>query len=155
MRLHPWAGRIPWRSKWPPTPVFLLGESHGQRSPSGYRPWGRKESDRTEQLSTHACMRTHPSHGRKATGNTQGTRDNVARFPGKHHLAGHPPWALKREVDGCCVCESCSVMPDSLRLHGILQARILEWVAFPFSRVPSQLRNRPGVSCIAGGFLTS
>ena len=100
-------------------------------------------------------MRTHPSHGRKATGNTQGTRDNVARFPGKHHLAGHPPWALKREVDGCCVCESCSVMPDSLRLHGILQARILEWVAFPFSRGPSQLRNRPGVSCIAGGFLTS
>ena len=36
---------------------------------------------------------------------------------------------------------------------GILQARILEWVAYPFSRGSSQPRNRTGVSCIAGGFL--
>ena len=28
----PWVGKIPWRRKWQPTPVFLLGESHGQRS---------------------------------------------------------------------------------------------------------------------------
>ena len=34
------------------TPVFLPGESHGQRSLVGYRAWGRKESDTTEQLST-------------------------------------------------------------------------------------------------------
>ena len=34
-----------------PTPVFLPGESHGQRSLVGYSPWGRKESDMTEQLS--------------------------------------------------------------------------------------------------------
>ena len=39
--------------------------------------------------------------------------------------------------------------------HGILQARILEWVAFPFSRGSSQPRKRTGVSCIAGGFFTS
>ena len=31
-----------------PTPVFLPGESHGQRSPEGYSPWDRKESDMTE-----------------------------------------------------------------------------------------------------------
>ena len=37
----------------------------------------------------------------------------------------------------------------------LLQARILEWVAFPFSRVSSQPRNQTGVSCIAGGFFTS
>ena len=37
-----------------PTPVFLPGESHGQRSLVGYSPWDRKESDMTEQLST-AC----------------------------------------------------------------------------------------------------
>ena len=42
---------------------------------------------------------------------------------------------------------------DSIVL-GILQARILEWwVAFPFSRGSSQLRDRTQVSCIAGGFL--
>ena len=35
-RLDPWVGKIPWRRKWQPTPVFLLGESHGQRSLAGY-----------------------------------------------------------------------------------------------------------------------
>ena len=39
---------IPWRRKWQPTPVFLLGKSHGQRSLAGYSPWGRKESGTTE-----------------------------------------------------------------------------------------------------------
>ena len=43
-------GKIPWRRKWQPTPVFLPGEFHGQRSLAGYSPWGRKESDMTEQL---------------------------------------------------------------------------------------------------------
>ena len=39
-------------------------------------------------------------------------------------------------------------------LHGILQARILEWVAFPFSRGSSQLRDRTQVSGVAGRFFT-
>ena len=42
--------QIPWRREWLPSPVFLPGESHGQRSLGGYSPWGRKESDTTEQL---------------------------------------------------------------------------------------------------------
>ena len=40
--------KIPWRRKWQPTPVFVPGEALGQRSPVGYSPWGRKESDTTE-----------------------------------------------------------------------------------------------------------
>ena len=40
----------PWKMKWLPTPVFLPGESHGQRSLVDYSPWGRKESDTTKQL---------------------------------------------------------------------------------------------------------
>ena len=48
--LHPWAGKIPWRRKWHPTPVLLPGESHGQRSLVGYSPWGHKELDTSEQL---------------------------------------------------------------------------------------------------------
>ena len=44
----PWVGKIPWRRKWQPTPVFLPGESHGQRSLVGYSPWGPRESDTTE-----------------------------------------------------------------------------------------------------------
>ena len=47
----PWVGKIPWRRKWVPTPVFLLGESRGQRSLAGYSSWGHKESDRTEGVS--------------------------------------------------------------------------------------------------------
>ena len=39
--------RIPWRNKWQPTPVFLPGESHGQRSLVGYGSWGHKELDTT------------------------------------------------------------------------------------------------------------
>ena len=38
----PWVGKIPWRRKWGPTPVFLSGESHGQRNLVGYSPWGRR-----------------------------------------------------------------------------------------------------------------
>ena len=47
-RFDPWVGKIPWRRAWQPTPVFLPGESHGQRSLAGYSPWGHKESDTTE-----------------------------------------------------------------------------------------------------------
>ena len=39
---NPWAGKIPWRRKWKPTPVFLPGESHRQRSRMGYRSWVAK-----------------------------------------------------------------------------------------------------------------
>ena len=37
----PWVGKIPWRRAQQPTPVFLPGESHGQRILAGYSPWGR------------------------------------------------------------------------------------------------------------------
>ena len=45
--------------------------------------------------------------------------------------------------------------PMDYTVHGILQARILEWVAFPFSKGSSQPRDRTQVFCIAGGFFTS
>ena len=54
----PWVGRIPWRRKWQPTPVFLLGKSHGQRSLVGYSPWGHKELD----MSMHACIALLPTN---------------------------------------------------------------------------------------------
>ena len=40
----------PLKRAWQPTPVFLPGEPHGPRSLVGYSPWGRKQSDTTEQL---------------------------------------------------------------------------------------------------------
>ena len=52
----PWVGKIPWRRKWQPTPVFLPGESHGWRSLVGCSPQGRKESDMTERLHFHFSL---------------------------------------------------------------------------------------------------
>ena len=39
----------PWRREWQPTPVFLPGEFHGQKSLVSYSPWSCKELDMTEQ----------------------------------------------------------------------------------------------------------
>ena len=50
LKFDPWVGKIPWRRKWQLTPKFLLGESHGQRSLTGYSPWGCKELDVSEHI---------------------------------------------------------------------------------------------------------
>ena len=50
----PGSGRFPLRRQWQSTPVFLPGESHGERSLAGYSPWDRKKLDRTEETE-HAC----------------------------------------------------------------------------------------------------
>ena len=54
-RFDPWVRKIPWRRKWEPTPVFLPGESHGQRSLAGYSPWGCRVGHdwRTEPTHEH------------------------------------------------------------------------------------------------------
>ena len=54
---HHWIRKIPWRRKWPPTPVFFFGKLHGQRSLAGYSSWGPKESDTIERLThTHILI---------------------------------------------------------------------------------------------------
>ena len=47
----PWVRKIAWRRKWQPTPVFLPGKTHGQRSLVGYSPWGC-----TEHTHIHKCI---------------------------------------------------------------------------------------------------
>ena len=61
---------------------------------------------------------------------------------------------LRREVK---VAQLCLILCDLMDyiIHGILQARILEWVTFPFSGGSSQPRDQTQVSHIAGGFFTS
>ena len=53
----PWVRKIPWNWKWRPTPVFLPGKSHRQRSLAVYSPWGHKELDTTEHCKSlhHRC----------------------------------------------------------------------------------------------------
>ena len=53
------------------------------------------------------------------------------------------------------LCDPTDRSPPGSPVPGILQAGILEWVAFPFSRGSSQPRTQTQVSCIAGGFFTS
>ena len=92
----------PWRREWLPTPVFLPGKSHGQRSLAGYSPQGREESDTT-----------------------------------KHTLS-----------------DPMDCSPPGSFVHGILQARILEWVAISFSRGSFQPRDQTQVSRVAGRLFT-
>ena len=51
-----WVRKFPWRRKWPPTPVSFPGKFHRQRSLAGYSPWGCKDLDMTEPVSTHTHM---------------------------------------------------------------------------------------------------
>ena len=57
--LDPGVTKSPWRRKWQPTPVFVPGKPHGQRSLVGYSLWGRKECDTTEQLKTKTGWTKH------------------------------------------------------------------------------------------------
>ena len=52
-RFNPWSGKISWRRKWQPIPLFLPGKSHGQKDLAGYSPLGNKESHMTECLSLY------------------------------------------------------------------------------------------------------
>ena len=58
-------GSIPWRRTQQPTPVFLPGESHGQRSLADYSPRDHKESDMAERLTTHTHWLTEYELGKK------------------------------------------------------------------------------------------
>ena len=61
-RFDPWVGKIPWRRKWQPTPVFLPAKSHGWRSLVGYSPWGGKELDTTKRLHFFFYLSTAKSY---------------------------------------------------------------------------------------------
>ena len=70
------------------------------------------------------------------------------------------PAVLQGQLGTATHGESHSVVSDFLQphgllVHGILQAKILEWVAFPFSKASFQPRDQTHVSRIAGGFFTS
>ena len=60
-RFDPWVGKIPWRRAQEPIPVFLPGESHGERNLMGYSSWGHKESDMTEET-WRACITVSGLH---------------------------------------------------------------------------------------------
>ena len=102
---HPWVRKIPWRRAWHPTPVFLPGESHGQRGLVDHSPWGHEESHSLEQEVNmllwgggRAGERPRLSPGREWLQDGRGRH-----FPG--------PEAEPRPGQ---VCEVASVVSDSL-----------------------------------------
>ena len=70
----------------------------------------------------------------------------------EHFMANSMWWTATKSEIGSVMSDS--LWPRGLLVHGILQARTLEWVAFPFSKGSSQLRDWTQVSRIAGGFFT-
>ena len=67
-RFNPWVRNIPWSRKWQPTPVFLPGKSHGQRSLVGYSSWGHKTvrhilaTKHTHPIPYHLFAKQHHRH---------------------------------------------------------------------------------------------
>ena len=121
-----WVGKISWRRKWILTSVFLPGEPHGQRSPVGYSPWGCKKLEQT-------CPPTLP----------------IPNPTGLQTVLYFISCSVAQL--SLTLCDSMDHSPPGSSVHGVLQARILEWVAYPFSRGSSQPRDQTWVSRIAGG----
>ena len=139
----PWIGMILWRREWQPTPIFLPGESHGQRSSLvGYSPWGRKESDTTEWLKhTHTHTHTHVLSGKKELASLKGRTVAVwkerdywfsvhyykiaiwkqVKSASQHHWA---PIRLSSEVSKMSIRKHTS-LPDGG--HGLTQNRKMLW----------------------------
>ena len=105
----------------------ILAWQTPQRSLVGYSPWGRKESDTTERLTLTEL-------------NPQQMEDVSILLHSRE---------VRVQVK---VAQWCPTLCDPVES---LQARLLEWVAFPFSRGSSQPRDRTQVSRTAGGFFTS
>ena len=94
--------------------------------------------------------------------------DTTAVSPSKGHHCGSGrsgqmlPWGWSPHPVSVIVTQSCPTLcnptdcsPPGSSVHGILQARTLEWVARPFSRKSSQPGDRTRVPCIAGRFFTT
>ena len=88
-RFNPWVRKIPWGRKWQPTPVFLHGKLHAQRSLADCSSLGRKESDETEWL-----RRQGPVMCRQETG-SQGDWQNS--------VTAKSCWALRVHYVPCCL----------------------------------------------------
>ena len=133
----------------------------------GYNPWGCKESNMTEQL-THAHTHTHThflqhrillschlpcSFPSGLVSILSFNIQNTARKPSSKVWFELLQFSLVAQL--CpTLCDPVDCSPPGFSVYGILQARILEWVAIPFSRGSSQLRDQTWVSRIGGRFFT-
>ena len=76
----PWVGKVPWRRKWQPTPVFLPGEFHRQRSLVGHSTWAGKQSDATEHAGRPQMRRDGGVLGKPIIFQKQSDRSNCTHI---------------------------------------------------------------------------
>jgi len=157
--------KIPWRRESQPTPVFLPGEFYGQRSLVGCSPWGRKEpmTGHDWATNTHPVLFLTALPCKIISLHTQCVSYSILCLK---HTIWHIGSIEKRMKSLCMLSRFSHVWLfgtlwtaacQALLSMGILQARILEWVAMPSSRRFSWPRNRTCISCgscLAGGFFT-
>ena len=136
-----------WRRKWQPTPVFLPGESQGE-SHSFFLFLAMLYLHCGTDLVVVACRLSFP----KACGILvpgPGTKPGTSALKGRFLTTG--PRGEGEVAQSCLtVCNPMDCSLPGFSVHGILQARILEWVTISFSRGSSQPRDRTQVSCIGG-----
>ena len=115
-----------------PTPVQLLGKPHGWRSLVGCSPWGCEESDTTKRLHFTPLQEYSTQQGSHSDlmekSKTLQTRQNV------------PPHAMKSAAAAAKSLQSCLTLRNPMdcslpgsSVHGIFQAKVLEWGAITFS----------------------
>ena len=161
-----------WRRRWHPTPVLLPGKPHGRRSLVGCSPWDLEESDTTERLHFHfslscigegngnplqcSCLENPRDSGAwwAAVYEVTQSRTRLKRLSSS---SSSSDYIIKYRglVTQLCptFCKPMNCSPQGSSVHGILQARILEWITIPFSRGSSQPRDHTRVSCIADSLL--
>ena len=154
---HPWVKKIPWNWEWQPTPVFLPGKSHGQRSLAVCSPWGHR--DTTEHA--HTCNLTRQKNDTERCciykifcwptlillvkgvwladdlESSERGQISIAEVYNREHV-----WeilsTIMKEIathrDNAITYENWNLVSDQGNsVHGIFLARILEWVAIPSS----------------------
>ena len=101
---------------WQPTPVFLPGKSHGQRSLGGHSPWGGKESDTTERLITHAHSIQQP-------------RTNLVTSPPAANppVAPYCPWAGGQILPHCVLRPCPPLHPCFASTPFLALSVMLDW----------------------------
>ena len=151
--VSPWVRKIPWRRAWLSTPVFLPGESHGQRSLVGYNPQGRKQSDTTEvvqhaHVHAHTHARTHTSY-KYLVYSICSTQISVGitcssylqyLVKGNLHINIINIQSVHATSLQSCLslCTLWTVAHQVSLSMGLPLARILEWVAISFSKISSR-----------------
>ena len=131
---------------WSPLVRLALLTSHNACLSPGWVGVGTSLGNRHWSTQSHRAFHKLPVLGKKKNKNKQFKEGE-----------GQPLQSSKVFITQLCltVCDPKDCSPPGSSVHGILQARILEWVVIPFSRGSSQSRDRTVVSCIASRFFTT